>query len=212
MDSVFLFVKCIVFAYLLVVYLWAKFGKRYVHEVEAIIWRSILAWWRENNGESVPPSNCGAKTVPIPYGEQIHDSIKEYTNNDFNMTLWQNGLYSDFSVPCYSIDIVPKNNNIDADLPIMEVQALDRFQKCTLIDNLLASRIISEKSQGKVYLHILYASNADELARYNRLLETEKAHTDNVGLRNSAPIADSNLSDALNLFNDAESDKHYAYH
>ena len=47
---------------------------------------------------------------------------------------------------------------------------------------------------------------------HNHLLEGEKVYADNVGLRNSAPISDNTLSDALNLFGDAESGNHYAYH
>lgn len=182
------------------VYVVAKIGKMELREVETMIWSFLRKWWHENtSGGNAPQIQ---NPVPVQYAEKIHDSVKEYTNNGFEFTLWENHLYSDFNVPCFTLDIVPTSNDIDDELSIIEVRALDRFQKCTLIDNLLASRIISEKSQGKVFLHILYASNTDELARYNHLLEAEKNYADNVGLRNSAPIADSNLSDALNLFDD----------
>lgn len=192
------------------IYIVAKIGKMELREVETMIWSFLRKWWHENtSGGNAPQIQ---NPVPVQYAEKIHDSVKEYTNNGFEFTLWENHLYSDFNVPCFSLDIVPASNDIDDELSIIEVRALDRFQKCTLIDNLLASRIISEKSQGKVFLHILYASNADELARYNHLLEAEKAYADNVGLRNSAPISDNTLSDALNLFGDAKSGNHYAYH
>lgn len=191
------------------IYIVAKIGKMELREVETMIWSFLRKWWQENTSGNAPEAR---KTVPVDYAEQIHASVQEYSNNGFEFTLWENHFYSDFNVPCFTLDIVPTSNDIDDELSIIEVRALDRFQKCTLIDNLLASRIISEKSQGKVYLHILYASNADELARYNRLLETEKSYADNVGLRDSAPIADSTLSDALNLFDEKTCGAHYVQH
>lgn len=199
------FFAALLLLYLLIVYLWSKFGNLPIIEVESQIWAFLFKWWRENTQAASPDIK---KFVPVEYAEQIHDSIRNYTNNSFNMTIWQNGVYSDFEVPCFTMDIVPRNNNIDADLPIIEVQALDHFQKCTLVDNLLASRIISKKIMGKVYLYILYASNDEELKRYNQLLEHEKKYADKIGLQNAAPISDSNLSEAFNLFDDIVGDSY----
>lgn len=179
------------------VYIIAKVSKMELCAVETMIWSFLRKWWQENISGNTTEVR---KTVPVQYAEQIYDSVKPFTANGFDFTLWNNHVYSDYEVPCFSLDIVPTTSDIDTDLPIIEVRALDRFRKCALVDNLLASRIISEKSQGKVFLHILYASNKEELARYNSLLETEKIYADSVGLRNSTAITDSTLSEALNLF------------
>lgn len=199
MNSIFRFIFNLFFIYLLIVYLWSKSKKLCVSESESELWSFLVKWFNENLHGSLPNSR---KTVPRHYAEQIHNSISNYTNNNFNMTYWDNILYSDFNVPCFIMDIVPKNNNIDEDLPIIEVQALDRFRKCTLADNLLVSRIISSKADGKVYLSILYASNDKELNAYNKLLEKEKSFADNMALQKSAPIVDTELTDAFNLFDD----------
>lgn len=199
MNNIFAFIYHSFFIYLLTIYIWSKLKKTSVNETEKRLW-SFLAKWIDENIHGTPPNS--PKIIPQHYAEMIHDSIKNYTNNNFAMTDWSNILYSDFYVPCLIMEIVPKNNNIDADLPIIEVQALDRFNKCTLADNLLASRIISSKSGGKVYLLILYASNDNELNAYNQLLMREKQFADDIGLQMSSPIIDTDLTDIINLFDD----------
>jgi len=201
----------LILAYLTVVYFWSKYGDLSIREVESQIWFFLSQWWKENTQDTLS-SNSPCKTVPTSYGEKIHDAIKDYTGNDFNFTFWKNGTFSEYHVPCYTLEIVPKNNDIDNDLPIIEVLALDRFQKCTLNDQLLASRIKSEKSLGKVFLHFLYASNVDELHAYYQLLLAEKQYADNTNMRNAAPVADSTLSEALNLFDDSVCGDTYAQH
>lgn len=204
----FRFFSYLLLAYFAFVYFWARFGNLHIKEIEAKIFPSLFHWWNENTQDK----SCNTKIVPFSYAEQIHDSVKNFTNNSFDFTLWNNISYSDFSVPCFMMDIIPRNNDIDSDLSIIEVQALDRFQKCSLADNLLASRIITKKINGKVYLYILYASNNAELIRYNQLLEAEKTHSDKVGMRNAAPVADSALSEALNLFDSSVCGDTYAQH
>lgn len=199
--NIYRFVLYFLLSYFAIVYLWARFRNLYIKEIEAQIFPPLFHLLKDKLSE-ISSDDCCYSNIPISYGEKIHDAIKDYTNNDFDMTFCVNETYSEFHVPCYTLDIVPKNNNIDNDLPIIEVQALDRFRKCALCDHLLASRIKSEKSLGKVFLRILYASNENELRAYNHLLCKEKQYADKVSMRNAAPMTDNVLSEALNLFDD----------
>lgn len=199
----------ILLPYLIIVYIWSKVAKQPISEVESKLWSWFLHWFKANTTDELKPHG---KLVPVQYAEQIHDAVKNFTGIGFDTTLWCNETYSTFHVPCFSMDLVPKSNNIDTDLPIIEVLALDRFRKCTYGDGLLASRIISDTIQGKVFLHILYASTEEEFERYNALLEREKEFADDIGLRNSVPIADNILTNELNLFSDLEGgDSHDQY-
>lgn len=208
MSINFQFFANLLLAYLTLVYLWSKIGNLPINEVERKIWSFLVKWWHDNTTSAPAPQR---KQVPAAYAEQIYDAIKEHTSIPFEFTWWQNTTYSDFAVPCLSMDIVPKGCDSDDDLSILGVQALDRFRKCTVADNLLASRIITEKACGKIFLIILYASNESELKRYNQLLANEKAYADKVGLQSSAPIVDKALTEALNLFDSTVGDSYGSY-